>query len=699
MKYKLCTLIFTILLLLPFAASAKNIDPDNNGSQYAWGENVGWINFEPSEGPGVEVSSSGLSGYAWGENIGWINLEPATGGVVNDGAGKLSGYAWGENVGWISFSCTDTGKCGTVNYGVFIDPTTGVFSGYAWGENIGWINFAPAGKGIKTSWRKCTDSDKDGYAVEGGSCGLVDCDDNDASINPGANELCDGKDNNCSGAIDEGFDIGTVCSAGIGACKTTGSKICAADGLSTVCNATPGAPSIEVCDNIDNDCDGSVDENLTRQTTCGVGACSGNTGIETCTAGTWGNSTCNPFAGATAEVCDDGIDNDCDGYIDALDGECINVPTPPGEDVVVNPIDSTTGEAPATITFENVTGSGTTNVTTSGTGAPPPSGFKLGQPPVYYEITTTATYGGSIIICIDYSGISFTNENRLRLFHRKDSSWVDVTSSLDTINDIICGTVSSLSPFAIFQENMTPAVGEITAPIALAPVNTPITVSATFTDPDISDTHTATWDWDDGTSSAGTVAESGGSGSVVGSHAYSVPGVYLVTLTVTDNNSGAGSSIYQYVVVYDPYGGFVTGGGWIESPQGAYTTVPSLTGKATFGFVSKYKKGATVPTGITEFQFKVANLNFHSESYEWLVVAGARAQYKGTGTINGEGTYGFMLTAIDGGIKGSGGVDKFRIKIWDKISSMIIYDNMSGASDDANPTTVISGGSIVIHKQ
>src|SRR3989304_804962 len=254
MKYKqLSRLLFIItLILFPIVALAENIDPDNNGSQYAWGENVGWINFEPSQGPGVTVSDTAVSGYAWGENIGWINLNPTTGGVVNDGNGNLSGYAWGENVGWINFN--------PVGAGVKIDPATGVFSGMAWGENIGWINFAPAGKGIKTSWRKCTDNENDGYAVEGGSCGPVDCNDNNSSINPGANELCDGKDNNCNGAIDEGFDIGIVCSTGIGACETIGTKICASDGLSTVCNATPGTQSMEVCDNIDNDCDGAVDE-------------------------------------------------------------------------------------------------------------------------------------------------------------------------------------------------------------------------------------------------------------------------------------------------------------------------------------------------------------------------------------------------------------------------------------------------------
>jgi hypothetical protein len=152
------------------------------------------------------------------------------------------------------------------------------------------------------------------------------------------------------------------------------------------------------------------------------------------------------------------------------------------------------------------------------------------------------------------------------------------------------------------------------------------------------------------------------------------------------------------VVVYDPDGGFVTGGGWIESPAGAYAADATLTGRANFGFVSKYKKGATVPSGQTEFQFKVADLNFHSDAYEWLVVAGSRAQYKGTGTINGNGNYGFLLTAVDGQRPGGGGVDRFRIKIWDRDNGdALVYDNQLGDSDDAAMTTSLGGGSIVIH--
>jgi len=175
--------------------------------------------------------------------------------------------------------------------------------------------------------------------------------------------------------------------------------------------------------------------------------------------------------------------------------------------------------------------------------------------------------------------------------------------------------------------------------------------------------------------------------------------VYIsVSATLTNPALTAPSGVVNIHGVYNPAGGFVTGGGWIKSPAGAYTANPQLTGKANFGFDSKYQKGATVPTGNTEFQFQVGNLNFHSTSYQWLVVAGSRAQYKGYGTINGKGNYGFMLTAIDGQVNGGGGIDKFRIKIWDKATNTIIYDNQQGAPDTANPTTAIAGGSIVIHK-
>jgi hypothetical protein len=225
-----------------------------------------------------------------------------------------------------------------------------------------------------------------------------------------------------------------------------------------------------------------------------------------------------------------------------------------------------------------------------------------------------------------------------------------------------------------------------------------INTNADFTDPGIPDTHIAIWDWGDNSTSSGIVTEANGSGSVAGSHTYSTAGVYTVMLTVTDDDGDSDQESFQYIVIYDPDGGFVTGGGWINSPVGAYTPDPSLTGKANFGFVSKYQRGSSIPTGNTEFNFHLANLNFRSTAYQWLVIAGARAQYKGTGTINGSGEYGFLLTVIDGQINGGGGIDKFRIKIWDKGTGEIVYDNQMGGSDTDNPITILGGGSIVIHR-
>jgi hypothetical protein len=145
--YSVLVAVVALGLLQVVHAATGNIDPVN---KWAWGTNVGWINFRPEHG-GVTVYDDHLEGYAWGENIGWIRLGSHDGGgahtyanttkdnygVNKDSAGNLFGYAWGTNVGWINFKPT--------HGGVTIDPATGSFNGYAWGENIGWIHFKGTG--------------------------------------------------------------------------------------------------------------------------------------------------------------------------------------------------------------------------------------------------------------------------------------------------------------------------------------------------------------------------------------------------------------------------------------------------------------------------------------------------------------------------------------------------------------------------
>ncbi len=273
-------------------------------------------------------------------------------------------------------------------------------------------------------------------------------------------------------------------------------------------------------------------------------------------------------------------------------------------------------------------------------------------------------------------------------------------------NNVSLVTVPGVSPpVQVTATHVALVIGMITAPVDPKQVSTIIpnvSASASFTEMDLVDSHTAVWDWGDGTgTSTGTVTRpiSSATSSVTGSHAYSRAGVYTITLTVTDMYGASAQTVFQYIVIYDPSAGFVTGGGWINSPAGAYAANVLLTGKANFGFESKYQNGNSVPTGNTEFQFSVANFKFKSTAYEWLVVSGAKARYRGTGTVNGAGSYGFELTAWDGQVSGGGGVDKFRIKIWNQNQGNgVVYDNMMNAADGADPTTSLGGGSIVIHK-
>jgi hypothetical protein len=125
--------------------------------------------------------------------------------------------------------------------------------------------------------------------------------------------------------------------------------------------------------------------------------------------------------------------------------------TPAGGNVTVQP-QLANGTSPITLTFSNVTQAGVTTITQSGTGTPPPSGFKLISPPTYYDLSTTAVFSGPVTVCVNYSG-----SGKPQLFHYQNGAWVNVTTTSTTTSPV-CGTVTSLSPFAIFESAYTATV-------------------------------------------------------------------------------------------------------------------------------------------------------------------------------------------------------------------------------------------------
>ncbi len=157
---------------------------------------------------------------------------------------------------------------------------------------------------------ECTDNDQDGFAAEGGECGPADCDDEDPLTSPGGIEICDGVDNNCDGAVDEGFDS-----------DGDGVSVCEGDCDDSNPLNFPG--NDEVCDGQDNDCDLLVDDADPGSVPCAVQCTDNDQDGFAVEGGECGPADCddgsalvNPSA---AEDCSDGVDNDCDGLVDTMD--------------------------------------------------------------------------------------------------------------------------------------------------------------------------------------------------------------------------------------------------------------------------------------------------------------------------------------------------------------------------------------------
>lgn len=119
--------------------------------------------------------------------------------------------------------------------------------------------------------------------------------------------------------------------------------------------------------------------------------------------------------------------------------------TPPGEDVQVSPA---TG---VNLTFDTVTTPGETTAASSGSGPALPPQFQLGATATFYEIATTAGYQPPVTVCLDYDPAQFTDNANLKLLHYESGAWVDVTQAIHTETHVVCGSVTSFSPFVVAE--------------------------------------------------------------------------------------------------------------------------------------------------------------------------------------------------------------------------------------------------------
>ncbi|MBW8039670.1 MAG: PKD domain-containing protein [Planctomycetes bacterium] len=254
------------------------------------------------------------------------------------------------------------------------------------------------------------------------------------------------------------------------------------------------------------------------------------------------------------------------------------------------------------------------------------------------------------------------------------------------------GNSSSCTQTITVVDTTPPGIVSINGNPLLAAVNSGVTFDAVFSEI-CGESVDATWIFGDSFTEVQSPTTT--SVSTTATHVYTVPGIYVVTVTIIDQcgNSATDSII---VVVYDPIAGFTTGGGWFIPDADSFIDGQAVTdtrSKAHFGFVVKYKLGVSNPGGNLGFKYKAGGIDLDSTSMEWMVVQSAtKVRFKGEATVNGQGPYTFKVTAEDNGQPGTN--DTFQIEIW----MGVVAD-----TENAPPTPkhkakgILGGGNIKIH--
>ncbi len=163
------TLLVALVLggSLGSSQAVSTIDTDN---RYAYGANIGWIDFKADGANGAVIGEFVCSGSIYSANVGWINLGSGIAanliqyqnnaandfGVNHDGLGNLRGYGYGANIGWINFESLGAPK---------IDLYSGQFSGHIYSANVGWVSLNDTFALVQsTTIQAGNDDDGDGIA-------------------------------------------------------------------------------------------------------------------------------------------------------------------------------------------------------------------------------------------------------------------------------------------------------------------------------------------------------------------------------------------------------------------------------------------------------------------------------------------------------------------------------------------------------
>jgi DNA/RNA endonuclease G (NUC1) len=227
------------------------------------------------------------------------------------------------------------------------------------------------------------------------------------------------------------------------------------------------------------------------------------------------------------------------------------------------------------------------------------------------------------------------------------------------------GTATATDSKSVSVSNVAPVIAGVNGPANSISAGTSATVSVSFSDAGAADTHTATFTWGDGTTSAAACA----AGVCSATRTYAAAGIYTVGVILADDDGGTAATTFRSVIVTDVNAGSVTGGGFIDTQAG----------KGTFVANAKYQKNGLEGN----VKFDLAGSSFTASAFEWLVVTGNTAHVKGSGSVDGNAGYAFELTVSDAT------PDTFGIRIWNTTTGAVVFDTTTPQA--------IGGGAITIH--